>query len=33
MCNLKGCDRERLNSKFRAEGKTLETVSHEKNNV
>jgi len=33
MCNLKGCDRGRLNSKLRAEGKTLETVSHEKNNV
>lgn len=33
MCNLKGCDRGRLNSKLRAEGKTLETVLHEKNNV
>lgn len=32
MYNLKGCDRERLNSKLRTEGKTLETVLHEKNN-
>lgn len=33
MYNLKGCDRGRLNNKLQTEGKTLETILHEKNNV